>query len=916
MATIKQTITLEGSEEIKKALEALGKAAENAAKSVQQSAGGADGFDKVGAAAEKAAEGIGKTAQASQQAEAQLTATGKAAENTAGSFSNVSLQSVKTAAEIAKLGAEIALVGVKITKAVTAHDGLVVSLAKMGLHTVTAARNFELLAAALGPVGIAIGSIGIAIGGVAIGLVALEKAATAAAKGYEKLNHELQVLAQTSGTPFESLQQGAQALEGMGIKSETARNAVAKLDQTLKDFDTGAKLKESADKLLQSEKELLQLAEKVDAAGGRRITFNERVRLLDINKQLESSTTNLQKVNEEFGTKGAEHAKLLANNLSSVIPLIKKLEEGQKGIKFDELTTTETKVAALNARLKEITTTTGDARQAFVSIIANAESLKDALAFGKTVGFSDDDVDRIRRFGGEAGKIPDLFDRMKKSGALISPEASARFDEMRTSIQDVENAYTRLNAAWSSTLFPQAGAVISSTLNNIEAGFINFAAKVVESFNMLGGQLLQVFGQIASGWGIILNQITSGLGTIAAGLAALVTTAVGGAWQWIVTTFNGAVASLSGMLGQAASAIAEWVTTAPGNAWQWIVDTFNAAVEWVGTQATELKNSVWKAVTEAPANAWQWVVDTFKAILAKMGLGGSAAPAAPAGGAPGLAGGGRVGGRGSGTSDSNLAWLSRGEYIVPARIVQQPGVLAFLEALRRSGRLTGHASGGLIPAYASGGQVTMSADTLVSKLRQIGELLVTAAETASQNASAMDDVLKRIAFNTFDALNAASFQVEDMARNVDQTLVKAVEILKEMIGSLGGKAAGGLLGGRGTGTSDSNLAWVSRGEHIMPAHAVAQPGVLAFLEALRRSGGNLRDVLDGMGRFALGGLVRAPIAIPAFAGGGGMNNVTIQFPGLPEITGLRASSGVVDELRKAAAMAQVRSGGRKPSRYS
>ena len=55
--------------------------------------------------------------------------------------------------------------------------------------------------------------------------------------------------------------------------------------------------------------------------------------------------------------------------------------------------------------------------------------------------------------------------------------------------------------------------------------------------------------------------------------------------------------------------------------------------------------------------------------------------------------------------------------------------------------------------------------------------------------------------------------------------------------------------------------------------------------------------------------------IPAFAGGG-MHNVTIAFPGLPEITGLRASSGVVDELRKAAAMAQVRSGGRKPSRYS
>jgi len=128
-------------------------------------------------------------------------------------------------------------------------------------------------------------------------------------------------------------------------------------------------------------------------------------------------------------------------------------------------------------------------------------------------------------------------------------------------------------------------------------------------------------------------------------------------------------------------------------------------------------------------------------------------------------------------------------------------------------------------------------------------------------------------------------------------------------------AGGGLLGGRGTGTSDSNLAWVSRGEHIMPARAVAQPGVLAFLEALRRSGGNLSRVLDGMGRFALGGVVPRM----AFAGGGAvgsMSHVTIAFPGLPAISGLRASSAVVDELHRAAALAQVRSGGRKPSRYS
>jgi tetratricopeptide (TPR) repeat protein len=133
-------------------------------------------------------------------------------------------------------------------------------------------------------------------------------------------------------------------------------------------------------------------------------------------------------------------------------------------------------------------------------------------------------------------------------------------------------------------------------------------------------------------------------------------------------------------------------------------------------------------------------------------------------------------------------------------------------------------------------------------------------------------------------------------------------------GGIPGRAGGGLLGGRGTGTSDSNLAWVSRGEHIMPARAVSQPGVLALLEALRFSGGNLRAVLNGMGRFALGGMVAPRLSIPAFAGS--MNHVSIHFPGLPEISGLRASSAVVDQLRNAAAMAQVRSGGRKPSRYS
>jgi len=283
--------------------------------------------------------------------------------------------------------------------------------------------------------------------------------------------------------------------------------------------------------------------------------------------------------------------------------------------------------------------------------------------------------------------------------------------------------------------------------------------------------------------------------------------------------------------------------------------------------------------------------------------------------APAKAGGGLLGGRGTGTSDSNLAWLSRGEYVMPASAVRRPGVLAFLEALRRSGRIPGFQEGGLSsgPNFPQGGWPFSGWGDGIKQMVALGKA----------NNSAIRAVDQKVSKGNADCAQHSK-EIEDSINIFWDALLKSSQ--GKGTGVSSGRnfpqsgwpfAAGGLMGGRGTGTSDSNLAWLSRGEHIMPARAVRQPGVLAFLEALRRSGGNLSRVLDGMGRFALGGMV--PRAIPAFATGGlagGMSNVTIQFPGLPDITGLRASSGAVDELRKAAALAQVRSGGRKPSRYS
>jgi len=128
-------------------------------------------------------------------------------------------------------------------------------------------------------------------------------------------------------------------------------------------------------------------------------------------------------------------------------------------------------------------------------------------------------------------------------------------------------------------------------------------------------------------------------------------------------------------------------------------------------------------------------------------------------------------------------------------------------------------------------------------------------------------------------------------------------------GGNSGMAGGGLIAGRGSGTSDSNLAWVSRGEHIMPAAAVARPGMLAFLEALRRSGGDLGRVL-GMG--ALGPIRRFAEGGPV---GPNLGTLHLALPGGGSVP-VHASIDAVGQLRQAAALAQVRSGGRKPSRYS
>jgi hypothetical protein len=81
-------------------------------------------------------------------------------------------------------------------------------------------------------------------------------------------------------------------------------------------------------------------------------------------------------------------------------------------------------------------------------------------------------------------------------------------------------------------------------------------------------------------------------------------------------------------------------------------------------------------------------------------------------------------------------------------------------------------------------------------------------------------------------------------------------------GEVQGLAVGGRVTGPGTGTSDSIPAYLSAGEFVMRASVVAQPGVLAHLEALN-AGMHTPPLRLPRQRFSKGGLATAAPAASA-----------------------------------------------------
>lgn len=137
---------------------------------------------------------------------------------------------------------------------------------------------------------------------------------------------------------------------------------------------------------------------------------------------------------------------------------------------------------------------------------------------------------------------------------------------------------------------------------------------------------------------------------------------------------------------------------------------------------------------------------------------------------------------------------------------------------------------------------------------------------------------------------------------------------------------GGPVWGKGTSTSDSIRALLSRGEYVIRARAVSHygPRLMHMINSMRLS---RKDLANGIRGFNLGGMVddfaMAP-AVPRFANGGMVRATAAQSSptsvvnlsiGNETFPGLIAPAAVAERLVRFANSEHVKSAGRKPGWY-
>jgi hypothetical protein len=368
-----------------------------------------------------------------------------------------------------------------------------------------------------------------------------------------------------------------------------------------------------------------------------------------------------------------------------------------------------------------------------------------------------------------------------------------------------------------------------------------------------------------------------------------------------------------------ANLLAAWATIkdAATAAWAAIKAAPEAFFAWLDSKWASIKDgatTAWDGVKTAFFDAvtfietkWDALVDKIKSAGASIrsfftgdsptDSSGSASRGAPASSGPSTeigahATGGFIKGPGSGTSDSILARLSNGEFVMNAKAVGALGA-DFFHALNN----------GKMPGFASGGQVGTRSDGMGWDDSIYGP-------TTDNGSRWGGDVIKGYDGNP-DIIGTLKKAWSDL-QQIGSKVSDVAGDLGSRIGAAGKFATGGLISGPGSGTSDSILARLSNGEFVMNAKAVGALGA-DFFHALNNG---------KMPGFAMGGMIGMPAlaSIPAFASGGSVGGQqrgdVISFPlaiGGQSFEVFAAPDTVRDLQRHSAASQMASATKRKPS---
>lgn len=261
--------------------------------------------------------------------------------------------------------------------------------------------------------------------------------------------------------------------------------------------------------------------------------------------------------------------------------------------------------------------------------------------------------------------------------------------------------------------FEKVGQAVLNVIDILTTVFTVLKNTIQPIVDLYNATLGQVFGQIDAQTAIITVALLAVTGVFrGVGLAIKGTSLVLDGLTEIFGTTIGKIIAVSGrvlLLQGLLKTLVDDMVKSFGDALTAVTSGFKGATDAIAGFFSGLGNIV-KSIIDSIVSAIKAAIDLGKSLVGALPGGGGGDGSSKA--ASGFASGGHVRGAGSGTSDSILARLSNGEFVMRAAAVRNLGI-DFLNSLN-SGRTNGFAMGGAIgdirprsglPAFAAGGLV-------------------------------------------------------------------------------------------------------------------------------------------------------------------------------------------------------------------